>query len=345
MNAVPGSDSVSVTNALKKSLKSIIKSVNPKSETHTVTPNINQIVDEVTTDKTPMSKLHHDLLDLKEEIAELFDFVQASQKFALASSLAGLTEQQQPPQPDLYGNQNSNLSADRGNDNAFDPSDDDGDDGAGGSRLQVIEEKGDHHFLKTSPTMSAVKPGRHSQQPSRSTDALLAQAAGQLQHAIGVNQGINSSGTPLFSNLTSAPVMSSSYSPSTRKAQNQADIQKLAELWLSAPSKKAGKFSAATKTVEANDDYFMIKPSSIMQHKNKMRKKPSNALLVEESANHQMVASRDVEDVIQHVNDTEASLPDYSAIQSDSNKAAGTTVLLDVVDDEENNVTTKEFSY
>lgn len=76
LNAVPGSDSVAVVNALKKSLKAIIKSVNPASETHIVTPNINQIVDEVTTDKTPISKLHNDLLDLKEVIAELFEFVQ-----------------------------------------------------------------------------------------------------------------------------------------------------------------------------------------------------------------------------------------------------------------------------
>jgi len=353
MNAVPGSDSVAVVNTLKKSLKSIIKSVNPKSETHTVTPNINQIVDEVTTDKTPISKLHHDLLDLKEEIAELFDFVQASQKFALASSLVGMSSDQQilksndSLQPDLYGNGNSNVSADHD----FASSDDDGDDGTGGSRLQVIEEKGD--YLKGSPSMSGMKPGRgHSQQPSRSTDALLAQAAGQLQHAIGVGQGINSSDMPLFSMVGSAPVISSSHSPNTRKAQNQADMQRLAELWLSAPSKKAGKFSAQTKTVEANDDYFMIKPSSIMQHKNKMRKKSSNALLVgtpatiEESTNHYVVASRDVEDVIiQHVNDTEASLPDYSAIQTDSNKAGDNVVLLDVGTDDENNVPTKEFSY
>merc|ERR1719461_2390687 len=103
------------------------------------------------------------------------------------------------------------------------------------------------------------------------------------------------------------------------------------ELWLSAPTKKGGKFSASTKTVEANDDYFMIKPSSIMQHKTKMRKKSENALLVggtsnltvEESANHMMVASRDVEDVIQHVNNTEEALPDY-------------TVLLNIEDEEHN---------
>merc|ERR1719273_1483961 len=155
---------------------------------------------------------------------------------------------------------------------------------------------------------------------------LLAQAGAELQKAVGVGQGINSGNIPLFSNITSAPppvsgaarTASKKKLENRRKSQNQADIQKLAQLWLATPSKKSG-FSGKSKNLEANEDFYMIKPSNIMQHK---RKKQSSGHLShlrvgsEESVDHVAMPSRDINDIINHVNDTEISLPEYSAVVS-----------------------------
>lgn len=230
--------------------------------------------------------------------------------------------------------------------------------GTGMSRLQVVNEDGASPHASPSLTATRAKP-QHKQQVSRSTDMLLAQAAGQLQDVIGVGQGINGGDVPSWSNIASAPAGHAANTGMNSRAQNQADIQKLAELWLAAPNKKRGKkgaYNAATKTVEANDDFFMIKPSSIMQHKHTVKQKSGTKLLsaasLHEDSDHDHVAmaSADVEDVIDHVNRTEASLPDYSAIMSDSNKGPDghNVVLLDVenVDsEEEQGATHKEFVY
>ena len=65
LNAIPTSDSHTTVTALKKSLRAIISNYHPRKVKHILTPNINQIVDDVTSDKTPIAKLQNQVKDLK----------------------------------------------------------------------------------------------------------------------------------------------------------------------------------------------------------------------------------------------------------------------------------------
>eukprot|EP00486_Rosalina_sp_Unknown_P007456 CAMPEP_0201575426 /NCGR_PEP_ID=MMETSP0190_2-20130828/20631_1 /ASSEMBLY_ACC=CAM_ASM_000263 /TAXON_ID=37353 /ORGANISM="Rosalina sp." /LENGTH=429 /DNA_ID=CAMNT_0048005055 /DNA_START=1542 /DNA_END=2831 /DNA_ORIENTATION=+ len=88
LNAIPTSDSHTTVTALKKSLKTIIKNYNPRKVKHILTPNINDIVDEVTSDKTPIAKLQGQVKDLRKVMDELFGLVKASQTFTVATTMA-----------------------------------------------------------------------------------------------------------------------------------------------------------------------------------------------------------------------------------------------------------------
>jgi len=88
LNAIPTSDSHTTVTALKKSLRAIISNYHPRKVKHILTPNINQIVDDVTSDKTPIAKLQNQVKDLKKVMDELFELVKASQTFTVATTMA-----------------------------------------------------------------------------------------------------------------------------------------------------------------------------------------------------------------------------------------------------------------
>eukprot|EP01083_Nonionella_stella_P262834 893357_1 len=89
LDAVPSTDStLNHLNHLKKQLKQIIKHYNPTKKRHILTPNINEIVDEVTSDKTPIAKLQKQVVELHSLINEILGIVKASSQFTLATTLA-----------------------------------------------------------------------------------------------------------------------------------------------------------------------------------------------------------------------------------------------------------------
>ena len=88
LNAIPTSDSHTTVTALKKALKTIIKNYNPRKIKHILTPNKNDIVDVVTSDKSHIAKLQNQVKDLQKVMEELFELVKASQTFNVASTLA-----------------------------------------------------------------------------------------------------------------------------------------------------------------------------------------------------------------------------------------------------------------
>jgi len=90
LDAIPTSDSHATVNALKKSLNQVIKNYNPRQKKHILTPNINEIVDEVTSDKTPISKLQKEVKDIKSKLEDILNEVKQAQQFQVASTLVGI---------------------------------------------------------------------------------------------------------------------------------------------------------------------------------------------------------------------------------------------------------------
>eukprot|EP01084_Bolivina_argentea_P260716 440364_1 len=88
LDAIPTTESHTTLNALRKSLKQIIKHYNPRRTKHILTPNINTIVDDVTSDKTPIAKLQVQVRGISENIDRLFDLMKASQQLTAATTLA-----------------------------------------------------------------------------------------------------------------------------------------------------------------------------------------------------------------------------------------------------------------
>ena len=71
LNTVSNTDSQATLAALTKSLKSIMKSHNPHTK-HILTPNINELVDEVTSDKTPIARLQTQVKGIQTRMNEIY---------------------------------------------------------------------------------------------------------------------------------------------------------------------------------------------------------------------------------------------------------------------------------
>ena len=163
LNALPTSDSHTTVQNLKKSLKSIIRGYRQRG-VHILTPNINEIVDEVTSDKTPIAKLQLQVTEIKTLLNELAEIVRASNQFTVASALVNM-QSMDPEDRDDHVDDKKDGGGDKGGD-------DDGD--IGPLSLSAL----------TARKSKSRQASRLSLKNRDSTMAFVSAAAEQLQTAL-----------------------------------------------------------------------------------------------------------------------------------------------------------------